>query len=55
MMGYQGEFEKISVIRWRNSSSPPIYYALPNSWFGDIKLVNPETFKVGILHYYYEI
>ena len=54
-LGYHGEFEKISVTRWKNSCSPLIHYALPNSWFDDMKLVNLETFKVGILHHYYEI
>lgn len=53
--GYNGEHEKISVTRWRNSNSPLIHYALPNQWFDDMKLVNLETFKVGVLHLYYEI
>jgi RNA-directed DNA polymerase len=51
-LGYQGEFEKISVTRWRNSSSPLIHMALPNKWFDEIGLVNLETYKVGILHHY---
>ncbi|MCR4441687.1 MAG: group II intron maturase-specific domain-containing protein [Peptococcaceae bacterium] len=32
-MGYNGDFEKISVTRWRNSASPLISMALPNRWF----------------------
>lgn len=53
--GYRGEFEKISVTRWRNSSSPLIHMALPNTWFDYKGLYNMERVEVGILHNYYEI
>lgn len=52
--GYKGEFEKISMRRWRNSASPLISMALPNSWFNEIGLINLETYKTGILSFYYE-
>ncbi|MEW6244535.1 MAG: group II intron maturase-specific domain-containing protein [Bacillota bacterium] len=34
--GYNGEFEKISMRRWRNSASPLISMALSNTWFDEI-------------------
>jgi len=52
--GYKGEFQKISMTRWRNSASPLLSLALPNSWFDDIGLINLETYKTGILPFYYE-
>lgn len=52
--GYKGEFEKISVTRWRNSKSPLVHFALPNKWFNEIGLINLETYTVGILHYFRE-
>lgn len=48
-MGYIGEFEKISMTRWRNSASPLIHYALPNSWFDELGLLDIGSCKVGIL------
>lgn len=52
--GYKGEFQKISMTRWRNSASPLLSLALPNSWFDEIGLINLETYKTGILPFYYE-
>lgn len=52
--GYKGKFKKISMKRWRNSASPLLSLALPNSWFDEIGLVNLETYKTGILPFYYE-
>lgn len=52
--GYKGEFEKISVTRWRNSKTPLVHLALPNKWFDEIGLINLETYAVGILHYFRE-
>jgi len=51
---YQGEFEKISMFRWRSSSSPLINMALPNSWLQEIGLVSLDSFEVGILSHFYE-
>ena len=53
--GYKGEFQKISMRRWRNSASPLLSLALPNSWFDEIGLVDLAGYEVGILHRYYEI
>jgi len=51
--GYRGDFKKISMFRWRNSASPLINLALPNSWFGEIGLVDLTGYNVGILSHYY--
>ena len=51
--GYRGEFQKISMQRWRNSASPLLSLALPNTWFDDIGLVDLAGYEVGILHRYY--
>ncbi|TDT46035.1 group II intron maturase-specific domain-containing protein [Fonticella tunisiensis] len=53
-MGYKGEFEKISMSRWRNSASPLINMALPNKWFDEIKLFDISKVQVGTLYCYYE-
>ncbi|MGI6555143.1 MAG: group II intron reverse transcriptase/maturase [Bacillota bacterium] len=52
--GYKGEFKKISMRRWRNSASPLINIALPNSWFNELGLIDLSTYKTGILPLYYE-
>jgi group II intron reverse transcriptase/maturase len=52
-MGYKGSFEKISVTRWRNSCSPLVHMALPNSWFDDMYLFNMEKVNTNTLHQYY--
>lgn len=52
--GYKGEFQKISMTTWRNSASPLLGRALPNSWFDDNGLINLETYKTGILSFYFE-
>ena len=52
--GYRSNFLKISVTRWRNSASPLINMALPNSWFDEIGLINLASYNVGILHHFYE-
>lgn len=52
-LGYQGEFEKISMRGWRNSASPLISMALPNQWLHEeLKLVDLTRYEVGILHRY---
>lgn len=52
-MGYKGEFEKISVTRWRNSSCQLLHMALPNSWFDEKYLFNMELVKTNTLHQYF--
>ena len=53
--GYKGEFEKISMYRWRNSISPPIHLALPNVWFKQKGLIDLTKYEVGILSQFYEL
>ena len=53
-MGYKGDFEKISMTRWRNSASLLISMALPNKWFDELKLFDISKLQVGILYCYYE-
>ncbi|MCK9526444.1 MAG: group II intron reverse transcriptase/maturase [Limnochordia bacterium] len=52
--GYQGEFEKISMFRWRNSASPLLSMALPNIWFEAKGLIDLTTYEVGIVSRFYE-
>lgn len=52
-MGYKGKFEKISVTRWRNSSTTPVHMALPKQYFLDIGLYPMETVDGNTLHQYY--
>lgn len=52
-LGHRGEFTKMSMRRWRNSASPLVSLALPNSWFDEIGLVNLAKCQVGILHQFY--
>lgn len=51
--GYKGEYEKISMTRWRNSASPLINMALPNSWFDELGLIDLTKYSVGVLHQFY--
>ena len=53
-MGYQGEFMKISVTRWRNSKSQLIQMALPNTWFEEKGLYDMTRVTTNILHQYYD-
>ena len=53
-MGYKGPFEKISVTRWRNSSSPLIHMALPNKSFEKANLYSMEKVATNTLHQYYD-
>lgn len=50
--GYKGEFQKISMSKWRNSASPLISMALPNTWFDEIKLFDMSKVETAVLHYY---
>ena len=50
---YKGEYEKISMTRWRNSASPLINMALPNSWFDELGLIDLTKYSVGVLHQFY--
>lgn len=52
--GYQGEFKRISMRRWRNSASPLLSMGLPKGWFDHIGLVDLTRYEVGVLHRYAE-
>lgn len=52
--GYKGNFKKISMSRWRNSASPLLSMALPNSWFDEIKLFDISKVETKVLYHYYE-
>lgn len=54
-LGYKGEFEKISMYRWRNSMTVPVHLALPNSWFEQKGLIDLTKYEVGILSQFYEL
>lgn len=53
-MGYKGNFLKISVTRWRNSSTNLIHYALPNKYFTELGLYEMDTVEGNTLHQYYQ-
>jgi RNA-directed DNA polymerase len=50
--GYRGDYEKISMRRWRNSASPLLSMALPNRWFDQRGLIDLTRYEVGVLHLY---
>jgi len=52
--GYTGEYTKISMTRWRNSSCYLIHHAIPNKWFDEVGLINLETYETETLSQYYE-
>lgn len=52
--GYKGSFQKISVVKWKNSNSPLISMALPNKWFEEQGLFQMDKVTVNTLHQYYE-
>jgi len=52
--GYTGEYTKISMTGWRNSSCFLIHQAIPNKWFDEVGLINLETYETGTLSQYYE-
>lgn len=53
-LGYKGNFEKISMSRWRNAGCHLIHKALPIEWFTKQGLYDMEQVKTNILHQYYE-
>ena len=52
-MRYRGKYEKISVTRWRNSSSTLVHTALPKKYFLDLGLYSLESVVTNTLHQYY--
>ena len=53
--GYKDKFEKISMVRWRNSSTVPVHLALPNVWFERKGLIDLTKYEVGIVSQFYEL
>jgi len=51
--GFKGDFKKIRMWRWRNSASPLLSMALPNSWFDEIKLFDMSRVETKVLYHYY--
>ena len=47
-LGYRSEFKKIKMCSWRNSNSPLVCMALPNSYFKKIGLFNLADLKTGL-------
>ena len=52
--GHTGDFQRISMARWRNSASPLVSMALLNSWFEELGLFDLTHVQTGILPQYYE-
>jgi len=48
-LGYKSPFKLIKMTSRHNSASPLASYAMPNKWFDELKLVNLEQVKVGLL------
>lgn len=53
-MGYKGKFKKISVTRWRNSSTTLAHMALPKGYFTNTGLYSIDSVAVNTLHQYYQ-
>lgn len=53
-MGYRGKFQKISVTRWKNSSTTPIHMALPAAYFRDLGLYALDKVEGNTLHQHYD-
>ncbi len=47
-LGYNGNFKKIKMSSWRNSSSPQAHYAIPNSFFDESGLFDIYKVQTGI-------
>jgi len=47
-LGYKGEFKKIKMNSWRNSSSPQASYSLPNKYFDKLGLFNIGKVQTGV-------
>ena len=48
-LGYKPPFKYIKMRSWRNAASPLAHYAMPNSWFKELKLFNLKEVKTGVL------
>jgi RNA-directed DNA polymerase len=48
-LGYQGDYPKIRMARWRNSRSPQASWSMPNAWLGDLGLFDLTAVETGVL------
>ncbi|MCA9190157.1 MAG: hypothetical protein KDB03_00285 [Planctomycetales bacterium] len=48
-LGYQGEFQKIRMRRWRSSRSPLASWSMPIAWFNELGLFDLTTVETGVL------
>ena len=48
-LGYQRDFPKIRMTRWRNSRSPQASWSMPNAWFGELGLFDLTAVDTGVL------
>lgn len=48
-LGYQRDFPKIRMTRWRNSRSPQASWSMPNAWLGELGLFDLTAVDTGIL------
>jgi len=48
-LGYQGDFPKIRMTRWRNSRSLQASWSLPNGWFRELGLYELTAVETGVL------
>ena len=46
--GYHGDFKAIKMTSWRNSCSQHAHYAIPNSFFDELKLFDMSKVEIGI-------
>ena len=51
--GIKGTGDKMAVTKWKNSKVHIIHMLLPNSYFGDLGLIDMCDYKVGLLSNYY--
>ena len=45
--GYKGKFAHINMTSWSSARSPLASYAMPNSWFDELGLMNLENVETG--------
>lgn len=48
-LGRKGDFRKIKMNSWKNSSCALVHMALPKAWFVECGLFDMETVKTGLL------
>jgi len=48
-LGYQGDFDKIRMRSWRNSSCELAHQAMPNAWFQELGLFDLAAVETGVL------